>query len=246
MEHPHEAAPRAALSRNRLLAALPPDELDRLEPHLEPLTAQIKTSMYEPDIPISYVYFIESGVASIVARMNDGEAVEVATVGNEGMIGLPVFLGAVSTPEQAFMQVPGDTLRMAVDVFRSEVTPGSPLHAVLQRYTQTLMIQMAQGVACNRLHTVEQRCCRWLLMTADRVHGDTFLLTQEFLAQMLGVRRASVNEVAGTLQNEGLITYTRGVITILDRMGVEAHSCECYFIVRDEFERMLGGSSPPA
>lgn len=245
MADSYDEAPNGAATQNRLLAALPPDELTRLMPHLELVAAPIRYSFYEPDIPISHVYFIESGVASIVARMNDGEGVEVATVGNEGMIGLPAFLGAVATPEQAFMQVPGGALRMATDAFRREITPGCPLHALLQRYTQTLMIQMAQGVACNRLHAIEQRCSRWLLMTSDRVHDDTFLLTQEFLAQMLGVRRASVSEVAGGLQNDGLITYTRGVITILDRMGLEAHSCECYFIIRDEFERMLGASPPP-
>ena len=208
---------------------------------------------YEPNKPITHVYFPVSGVASLLMlgekdeknekdeKDTEGEAVEAATVGNEGMVGIPVFLGQESTPSRALMQVPGTVLRMSVADFRQEVleTPGSRLEVLLQHYTHALMVQMAQGVACNRLHTIEQRAARWLLTTRDRVGGPTYPLTQEFLSQMLGVRRASVSQVASTLQDEGLLTYTRGVITILDPESMEARACACYRIIRDEFDRML-------
>jgi CRP-like cAMP-binding protein len=227
--------------RNRLLASLPATEYERLQPHLETISLSIKYAFYEPGRPIPHVYFINRGVASLLTVMANGEAVEVSTIGNEGMVGIPVFLGFDTTPGKAFMQVPGDAMRMPVAVFRREVTVGSVLHNLLHRYTQTLMVQIAQGAACNRLHTIEQRCCRWLLMTQDRVDADEFPLTQEFLAEMLGVRRASVNGVASSLQRQGLIQYNRGVITVLNRPGMEACACECYQIVRAEFDRLFNG-----
>ena len=232
---------------NRLLAALPSDEYLHLLPSLEGFEPPHQYVFYEPNQPITHVYFPVSGVASLLMLGQTGEAsegseaVEAGTVGNEGMVGIPVFLGQESTPSRALMQVPGTVLRMPVAFFRQEVvgTPGSRLEVLLQYYTHALMVQMAQGVACNRLHTIEQRAARWLLTTRDRVGGPTFPLTQEFLAQMLGVRRASVSEVASTLQDEGLLTYNRGVITILDSDGMEARACVCYRIIRDEFDRML-------
>ena len=232
---------------NRLLAALPSDEYLHLLPSLEGFEPPHQYVFYEPNQPITHVYFPVSGVASLLMLGQTGEAsegseaVEAGTVGNEGMVGIPVFLGQESTPSRALMQVPGTVLRMPVAFFRQEVvgTPGSRLEVLLQYYTHALMVQMAQGVACNRLHSIEQRAARWLLTTRDRVGGPTFPLTQEFLAQMLGVRRASVSEVASTLQDEGLLTYTRGVITILDSDGMEARACACYRIIRDEFDRML-------
>jgi CRP-like cAMP-binding protein len=226
---------------NRLLAALPADEYLQLLPSLEVFEPPHQYVFYEPNQLITHVYFPVSGVASLLMLGENGAAVEVGTVGNEGMVGIPVFLGQDATPSRALMQVPGAALRMPVAVFRQEVmeTPGSRLEVLLQYYTHALMVQMAQSVACNRLHTVEQRAARWLLTTRDRVGGPTYPLTQEFLAQMLGVRRASVSEVASTLQEEGLLTYTRGVITILDSEGMEARACTCYRIIRDEFDRML-------
>jgi len=226
---------------NRLLAALPSDEYLQLLPSLEGFEPPHQYVFYEPNQPITRIYFPISGVVSLLMLGEKGEAVEVSTVGNEGMVGIPVFLGQDSTPGRALMQVPGTVLRMPVAIFRKEVVeaPGSRLEVMLQYYTHALMVQMAQSVACNRLHTIEQRAARWLLTTRDRVGGPTFPLTQEFLAQMLGVRRASVSEVASALQDEGLFSYTRGVITILDADGMEARACACYRIIRDEFDRML-------
>lgn len=226
---------------NRLLAALPGDEYLHLLPSLEGFEPPHQYVFYEPNQIITHVYFPVSGVASLLMLGQHGEAVEVGTVGNEGMVGIPIFLGQDATPSRALMQVPGTVLRMPVAVFRQEVmeASGSRLEVLLQYYTHALMIQMAQSVACNRLHAIEQRAARWLLTTRDRVGGTTYPLTQEFLSQMLGVRRASVSEVASTLQEEGLLTYTRGVITILDSDGMEARACVCYRIIREAFDHML-------
>jgi CRP-like cAMP-binding protein len=192
-----------------------------------------------PNEPIEYVYFPNSGIISLVNLTEDGGTVEAATVGNEGMVGLPLLLGTDRMIGQAITQIVGDALRMKADVFKQEVTPASPLYSLLLRYTQALMNLISQSVACNCLHSVEDRCCRWLLLCQDRVESDEFPLTQEFLAQMLGVRRASVSVVAATLQKAGLIRYRRGKITILDRLGLEAASCECYQIVKQELDRLL-------
>ncbi len=224
-------------SGNRLLAALPPDEYARLAPYLETIALTFKQVLYAPDEPITHIYFPTEGVASLLQLNTDGTAVEVATVGNEGMVGLPVFLGLESTPGQAIVQIVGAGQRIPAGVFRREVPAGTPLHELLHRYTQALM---AQGAACNRLHPIQERCARWLAMTRDRVRGDTFELTQEFLAQMLGTRRAAVSEAAGALQEEGLIRYTRGTITVLDRAGLEEAACACYGIIRAQYERALG------
>jgi len=225
---------------NRLLAALPRKEYDRLSPELDPVPLGLKQVLYEADTPITHVYFPLNAVASLVIEMRDGLGVEVGTIGNEGMVGTPAFLGADKGPTKAFAQVPGDSLRMRVGVFKAEMRKGGPLHGLVQRYTQALMNQISQSVACNHLHSVEERMCRWLLMTHDRVGGDEFPLTQEFLAQMLVVRRPTVTVVAGILQKSGLISYQRGRITILDREGLEAGSCECYAAVKKEFDRLLG------
>jgi CRP-like cAMP-binding protein len=225
---------------NRLLAALPADDYARLLPHLETISLPFKQILHAPDVPIAHVYFVTEGVVSLVHFSAEGTAVEVATIGNEGMVGLPVFLGAESTPGQALTQVPGAALRMPAAVFRRAVPPGSPLHALLQRYTHALMVQMAQGVACNRLHPIAARAARWLLQTRDRVRTDAFPLTQEFLAEMLGTRRAAVSQAAGQLQRAGLITYTRGVITIRDRTRLEEAACACYGIIRTAYDRVVG------
>ncbi|SDQ05799.1 cAMP-binding domain of CRP or a regulatory subunit of cAMP-dependent protein kinases [Quadrisphaera sp. DSM 44207] len=227
--------------RNRLLAALPEPVYQRCTERLEPVELGVRQLLFEAEEPIQDVYFPLTAVASLVIAMSDGATVEVATVGSEGVVGLPVFLGAQSLPMRSFAQVPGRALRMDAETFRDVLADtDGPFTVVLQRYTQTIVSQMAQNVACNRLHSIEQRACRWLLMTADRVDGPRFALTQEFLAHMLGVRRASVTEVAGRLAHSGSITYSRGVVTVLDRDQLAAGSCECYGVIRDVLERMLG------
>lgn len=232
-------APRTSVI-NRLLTMLPREEYDRLMPNLEVISLPLGQVLYRPNKPIQHVYFPISSVVSLVTFMEDATAVEVVTVGNEGMVGLPVFLGVDQIPAQAFSQVSGDALRMQAKVFKHEVTPGSPLHNLLQRYAQALFNRISQLTACNRRHSIEQRCCRCLLMTHDRVGANEFFLTQEFLAQMLGVRRAGVSEVAASFQKAGLIRYSRGNMTILDRQGLEAITCECYSKIKQEFDRLLG------
>lgn len=228
---------------NKLIAALTTEEYERLIPKMESITLHFKQFLYLPNEPIEYVYFPNSGIISLLTVLGDGGLVEVATVGNEGMIGTPILLEVDRIPAETVVQVPGDGLRMKVNVFRREVPPGSPFHKLLLRYTQTLMNQIMQTGGCNRLHKVEERCCRWLLLTHDRVDSDEFPITQEFLSQMLGVRRASVSEVAATLQKAGLIRYHRGKMTILDRQGLEAGSCECYQVFKEEYKRLLGWPS---
>jgi CRP-like cAMP-binding protein len=229
--------------KNRLLAALPQEEYKHLLPHMEAVSLTFKQVLYDVNEPIEYVYFPQNSVVSLLNIMENGQAVEVGTVGNEGMVGLPVFLGARTIPGQAFSQVPGEGMRMRSEVFKDQVTPGSPLHDLLHRYTQALFNQIAQSAACNRLHSIEERCCRWLLMTHDRVSSDVFPITHEFLSQMLGVRRASVSTVAAILQKAGFIRYVRGKMMILDREGLETSSCECHGIIKAEFDRLLGGNS---
>jgi CRP-like cAMP-binding protein len=231
---------RAELPENRLLRALPQKDYERLAAKLERVTLGFKQVVYEPNAPIGHVYFPLSGVISLLTVMDEGGPVEVATVGREGMVGLPVFLGDGEVPGRAFAQIAGDALRMEADDFRAEARHPGPLQRLLLRYTQALLTQVAQSAACNRLHSVEERCARWLLQTQDRVRADQFPLTQEFMAQMLGVRRATVNVAAGILQKAGFITYTRGRITILDRPGLESASCECYAIIKADSTRLLG------
>lgn len=197
--------------------------------------------VYEPGKPIEHTYFPTGCVLSVLAVMDDGQAVEVATVGNEGMVGVPVFLGVSTSPGLAFCQMPGWTLRMPAGTFRDLANGAGAIQSLLQRYTLRVLHPALAGSACNRLHSVDRRCARWLLMTQDRIGGkDQFPLTQEFLAQMLGVRRATVTEAAGRLVRAGLIGYSRGVMTITDRPGLEAVSCECYRIITDEYARLFG------
>lgn len=229
-----------ARSENLILASLPAEEFVRIKPLLEPLELPTSKVLYELGQPIDHVYFVYRGVASLMTPMNDGPAVELATVGAEGMVGMPVFLGDDRMPSRAFMQVPGHGARMEANAFRTFVRGSGALNRVLLRYALALMTQMAQNAACNRTHSVEERCTRWLLMTQDRVRSPTFDLTQEFMAQMLGVRRPTVSIAAGILAQAGLISYVRGKITILDRSGLETACCECYRIITNEFERLLG------
>jgi CRP-like cAMP-binding protein len=226
--------------KNRLLAALPRDEYGRLRPHLEKVPLPLKDILYEANGPIPHVFFPLNGVVSLVIIMDGGFILEVGTIGNEGMVGTPVFLGSDSSPTRAISQVPGEALRMETKSFQKEMERGGRLFGLVQRYTQAMINQISQSTVCNHRHSVEKRMCRWLLMSHDRVGTDEFQLTQEFLAQMLGVRRPTVTAVAGTLQKAGLISYRRGRLTVLDRKRLEATSCECYEVVAKELDRLLG------
>jgi CRP-like cAMP-binding protein len=225
---------------NRLLAALPKEDHKRMMARMERVSVETKHFAYDVDKPIKFVYFPLTAVFSLVTVMEDGEGVEVATIGNEGLVGLPLFLGVDRTSARAFVQVPGDSLRMTAAAFREEIRSRGPLPQTLQLYTQALMVQISQGMACNGIHSITQRCARWLLMTHDRAAAEAFPLSQEFLALMLGVRRAGVNKVATELKQAGLIQYSRGVIRILNRKELEGTSCECYQVIKREFDRLLG------
>lgn len=242
----HAVDYRVALLRNRILGALSGPDLARVAPALERVCMASRELAFDVDVPISHVYFPEDCVISIVGVMTDGSVVETATVGLEGMVGLPVFLGVETTPAQAFCQIPGEALRLDTGTLQREVARGGQLSAILSRYTQAHFTQVAQASACNRVHTMRQRCARWLLQTHDRVTNNEFPLTQRFLSQMLGVRRATVTEAARSLQHAGLIAYVHGRVTIRDRLGLERAACECYAIIQREFERLLEGRNPPS
>jgi len=224
---------------NRLLALLSTKDYARLRPHLERAPLTYRQSLYEANKPIETVYFIETGVGSLVNTMSNGQAAEVGTIGNEGVVGLPILLGDAQAPTSVYVQVPGAGLSMSAARFKAELAASATLQAVMLRYAHALFNQVAQSAACNHFHTIEQRCCRWLLMTHDRMESHEFLLTQEFLAMMLGVQRTGVTRAASALQRAGLIEYTRGVVTMLDRRGLKKLSCECYAVSKKEFDRLL-------
>ena len=225
---------------NRLLAALPADDYRRLEPELTPVPLPQHTLLETPDRPTDRVYFPWDGVCSFTALMQDGSTVEVATIGNEGVVGMSVYFGGQVPGVQTIVQVPGaGATMMRAETFTTEMDRRGALYDLVRRYSQALLTLMTQSVACNALHEVDQRCARWLLMTHDRVEGDTLLLTQEYLATMLGVRRSTVTLVAKRLQEERLIDYRRGRIVIRDRAGLARLSCECYGVVRSHFTRLL-------
>ncbi len=226
--------------RNRILRRLPAAMLRRLRRDLKEVDLEPRDSLYEPNVPGKYVYFPETGAAAIVTVLKNGTETEVATVGDEGMVGLPAFSGAKTAPRRAFWQLPGRALRMRAAVLRRETRHGGPLAKALHLYAHGLFTQLAQLATCNRLHSIEQRCCCWLLMTHDRIEGDTFEVTHEFLSEMLGVRRAGITVILGNLQRSGLILSRRGHVTIRNRKGLEQRACECYGIVRGEFDRLLG------
>src|SRR5712691_5648929 len=230
---------------NRLLISLPQEDQERLGRLLEPVVLEYKRPLYDADERIEFVHFIESGVGSLICTMADGRAAEIGTVGNEGLAGLPVLLGDDRAPSSMYIQVPGRGLRMTARIFREQLEQSQPMRAAMLRYTHVFFNQVAQTAACAHFHSLEQRCCRWLLMTHDRVlPSDTVLLAHEFLAMMLGVRRAGVSVAAGVLQRAGLIRYHRGRVTILDRQGLEERACECYAVTKAEFDRLLGSAGP--
>ncbi len=234
----NQSPPR--LSANRLLAALPCSEYDCLVPKLEIVHLGTLEVIANAGEPLRHAYFPLGGVISVVAIDAAGGIVEVGTIGRDGMAGLPDVLGLPASPFQTMGQVPGPHARLPMADLLVAAAPGTALHALLLRYAQAFTVLGGQSAACNRLHPVEERCARWLLMTHDRVGSGTFPLTQEVLGQMLGVRRPSVTVAAGMLQRAGLISYRRGVVTILDRPGLEAAACECYGVIQREFDRLLG------
>jgi CRP-like cAMP-binding protein len=224
--------------RNVLLGLLPEEEFRRLEPALEVVPLDVRDPLYEAGTTIEHVWFPLDAVLSVLATIEGEAAVEVATVGFEGMSGLPAFLGTAVSPHDSYCQVAGTAVRLATrDLHRFLASDGA-LHDLLHRYTQATMVQLSQNVACNRLHTTEERCARWLLQTRDRVGADEFGLTQEFLAQMLGVRRGTVSLTAGVLQQAGIIRYTRGRITVVDAGALHEAACDCYGIVQAAYRRL--------
>jgi CRP-like cAMP-binding protein len=232
-------------SRNRLLAALPEAEYAQLAPLLRRDHLELRQTIFEYDTPVERVYFPESAIVSVVGVMSGGAAAQSAIIGNEGFVGLPVFLGADRMSAQTFCQVPGDAFSLSADELRQVLARGGRLPIILGRYTQALFTLMSQSSACTRAHELRQRCARWLLLTHDRVGANDFPLTQLFLAQMLGVRRAAVTEIAAALQREGHIVYSYGRITIRDRHGLESTACECYRIIRRELDRLISGHDAP-
>lgn len=235
---PIAARTRAPIA-NRILTALPDEEYEHLRPYLEPVSLAYKEVLYEVGAPIPYAYFLNEALISVIATTRDGAAVEVAIAGNEGMIGISAFLGNYHVPYRAVVQVPGSALRIKAEALKAEFNKGGLLHDLLHHYLYALLVQLAQSVACNRLHQLEQRLSRWLLVARDRAQSDQFYLTQELLSLMLGVGRNGVNTAAGSLRQKGLIDYSRGKITILDQAGLALVTCECYGIVKEVFDNFL-------
>jgi cAMP-binding proteins - catabolite gene activator and regulatory subunit of cAMP-dependent protein kinases len=231
-----EASPQAV---NRLLAALPDAEYQRLIPHLERVPLSLKQVLYDVGELIEYVYFPHQSIVSALSTMADGSMVEVGLVGNDGITGIPAALGDNITATTAMVQVPDSAMRMKASLLKSEFQRGGSLQSLLLRYMQAQHAFVSQNAACNRLHYLEGRLARWLLLVCDRVKSNELPLTHEFMAQMLGVRRAGVTEAANMLQQSGLIRYTRGKVTILNRQELEAASCECYEIIKGEYARLL-------
>ena len=232
--------PPSERPKNHLLAALPAKDLQRLLPHLTTVPVRLKQVLHHVGKPLRDVYFLNGGAASIVTLLSDDTMVEAATVGNEGMLGIEAFLsaGAIATGHTLMQVADRDAERMSVEDFRREVAGGGALHALIGRYTQVILAQLMQSTACNARHEVPQRCARWLLMTHDRMQRQDFNLSHEFLAAMLGVGRPTVSVAARRLQESGLIRYTHGRVTVRNRKGLEAASCECYAIVRAHFDRL--------
>ena len=224
---------------NQLLAALPETERTRVLPLLEPVEMPLGKVLFESGCAISHVYFPTTSIVSLLHVMLDGASAEIAVVGHEGIVGISLFMGGISTPSRAVVQSAGWGFRLKADVIRQEFNRAGPAMHLLLRYTQALITQKAQTAACNRHHSLDQQLCRWLLLSLDRLQGNELVMTQELIANMLGVRREGVTEAAGHLQQAGLIRYQRGHITVLDRAGIEQRSCECYAVVKKEYDRLL-------
>ena len=224
---------------NRLLAALPKKEYGRLLPKLKTVNLVLGEELYDPGDAIKYVYFPNDSIISLISRLSDTAWLEVGMVGNEGMAGLAIFMGVGTSSTRALVQGSGTAMRMSSAAMRTEASRIGSLHRILHRYSHSLLTQVSQSSACNRFHLVNARLARWLLMTNDRLGVEQFPLTQEFLSNMLGVRREGVSKAAGALQAAKLIRYSRGIITLLDRRGLEVKSCECYAIIKAESDAYL-------
>ena len=228
-------------SRNHLLAALPADDLTRWMPQLEYVDLTLGQVLYESGRVLSHVYFPTDAIVSLLYVMEDGASAEIAVVGMEGVVGIALFMGGESTPSRGVVQSAGGAYRLRSRVIKEEFQhAGAAMHLLL-RYTQALITQMAQTAVCNRHHSLHQQLCRWLLLSLDRLHGSELVMTQELIANMLGVRREGVTESALKLQALGLIRYSRGHITVLNRAGLEARACECYSVVKQEYDRLVPG-----
>ncbi len=227
--------------QNHLLAALPDADYARLLPDLELVPLELGWALYESGSRQGYVYFPTASIVSLLYVMEDGSSAEIAVVGYEGVVGIALFMGGETTPSRAVVQSAGYAYRLKASLLKDEFERGGPLQYLLLRYTQALITQMAQTAVCNRHHSVEQQLCRWLLLSLDRLPSNELVMTQELIANMLGVRREGVTEAAGKLQAEGLIQYSRGKITVLDRPKLEAQVCECYAVVRRETDRLFSG-----
>ena len=225
--------------QNHILAALPADDCERLFRHLELVPLPLGHSLYEPGIAMRHVYFPTTAIVSLLYAMESGASAEVAVVGNEGIVGVSLFMGGETTPSRGVVQSAGHAYRLLGQLIKDEFHRGGAMQHLLLRYTQTLLTQMAQTAVCNRHHSLDQQLCRWLLLSMDRLPGNELRMTQELIANMLGVRREGITEAAGRLQAAGLISYRRGHISVVDRAGLEARSCECYAVVRKELKRLL-------
>ena len=224
---------------NQLLAALPEADFQRLLPHLESVDLPLGMVVFESGDKLQHLYFPTGGIVSLMYAMESGASTEIAVIGNEGVVGIALFMGGESTPSRAVVQSVGQGFRMKASVLKTEFERGGRLQYLLLRYTQALIAQMTQTAVCNRHHSVDQQLCRWLLLSLDRLPGNELKMTQELIANMLGVRREGVTEAAGKLQEAGLIRYSRGRITVLDRVRLEQRVCECYAVVKKEMDRLL-------
>jgi CRP-like cAMP-binding protein len=226
-------------TQNHLLAALPPVEWHRWRPQLERVELPLSQVLYESGGTLSHVYFPTTALVSLLYVMENGASAEIAVVGNEGIVGFSLFMGGDSTPSRAVVQSAGQGFRLKAQIMKDEFNRAGPVLHLLLRYTQALITQMAQTAVCNRHHSLDQQLCRWLLLSMDRLQGNELVMTQELIANMLGVRREGVTEAALKLQRTGLIHYARGHITVLDRGALEKRSCECYSVVKKEYARLL-------
>ena len=226
-------------TQNRLLAALPAAEFDRLAPRLELVAMPLGEALYESGGRLHHVYFPTTSIVSLLYVLENGASAEIAVVGNEGILGISLFMGGETTPSRAVVQSDGFGYRLKAGLLKREFNRGGPVLHLLLRYTQALITQMTQTAVCNRHHSIEQQLCRWLLLSLDRLSSDSLTMTQELIANMLGVRREGVTEAAGNLQRAGLIRYSRGRIEVLDRPGLENAVCECYAVVKTEVDRLL-------
>lgn len=235
------AVPNAPVE-NRLLAALPAEEYERLRPQLQPVEFSLGEVVYEFAGQMDYVFFPTSSIISLLYTMENGATAEMGLTGNDGVVGIALFMGGGSMPNRAVVQSAGDALKMKAGILQDEFSRGGKFQQLMLRYTQALITQISQTAVCNRLHSVEQQLCRWLLLSRDRLNTDELIMTQELIADMLGVRREGVTVAAGRLQDAGAISYVRGRIQILDRQKLEESVCECYRVVKDESERLLGSN----